>query len=85
MNSIFDSDALISFVFSIGLALVGFHLKNEYRRLFVDSSRDEGTNELMKPFAGYLGYIASFFFTGALLFFASSAYSIIMQLWRNFG
>lgn len=85
MDSIADSDALISLVCGIILALVGNILRKEYRRLFIDPRRDMRARNFENPFAAYLGYIASFLFTASLLFFASAGYSILNQLWRHFN
>ena len=82
MNSVLDSDALISLAFGIVLALVGNILRKEYIRLFVDPRRDLKMSNVENPFAAYLGYIASFLFVASFLFFASAGNSILNLLWR---
>ena len=84
MDSSTVYDALALFVFGLLLALIGNHLRNEYRRLFVDSGRVVEPTGPGAPFAAYLGYFASFFFAAALLFFASGTYTLVEELWRKF-
>jgi len=77
-------DALTLFTFGAVLGLIGMYLRKEYRRLFVGPNRIVEPVGAGTPFAAYLGYISSFLFTASILFFVSSAYSLVSELWRTF-
>lgn len=72
-------------VFGIALALIGHHLRKEYRRLFVAPGRIVDPKGPLAPLAAYLGYIASFMFTAAALFVVIGVATFGNELARYWG